>query len=466
MAAARVRKVTSLSYHRPMLARVLGVILGVVLVSLVSWGTSAQAEEPDVAQELASIIQKALDNPLSTAAHERTRAAIALEEQVAGHRWTTMEATSFLAPSPRVRCENVDCTQTSPNDVSINIAGAFVGLNLSLTQPLYTGGKLHYAKKAAKSAREASSALEEDVSGDVAIFAAKAYYGYLLAQELIWMLEEGAEHIESGRKTLEEKLEEGSPDATVQDRFRIAALQAEVGARIADAHHGKEVALASIRALVGDKNTSLKGGLLEAIDFVVPSDAASAFVNPQLRAARHALDANAALATYERRGFLPDLALVGGVNVAKAQGVDDPPGAFARDPYNTRSAYVAIVAKWKINPWIAAARSRRQQAKQREAKAMVEAADRYSTLSRSNAFAAAKLAKTRLQALKQGERAGRAWVASVLQADAIGAASAKDLADAYLAYFAARGHVLESTHQWNLAVLELRRQAGEFAGTP
>jgi hypothetical protein len=54
------------------------------------------------------------------------------------------------------------------------------------------------------------------------------------------------------------------------------------------------------------------------------------------------------------------------------------------------------------------------------------------------AFAEAKGASDRLAAAGEGEKAGRAWVASVLQGEAVGAVDAKDLADSYIAWFQMR----------------------------
>ena len=437
-----------------------------VLLLLIMSLPSAWADELTPESELATIIEAAKKNPLARAAQERTRAALAQEDEAAGYLWPSINATSFLAPSPEIRCDNAACTQTSPNDVRVNVAGLFAGVRLDLTQPLYTAGKIDSMRGAAKSASRASAALEDELAGEIATLAAKAYFGYLLAQELLWMLEEGAEHIESGRQTLEKKLKEGSADVTVQDRFRIQSLQAEVGARIADAQQAKTLALAGVRALLGEADAELTGGLLEPLVFnLKSSEPGSQSDDPKVRAAQHGVAAQRALESFEKRSFLPSLALVGGLNIARAQGVDDAPSAFARDPFNTTSAYVALTAKWTLAPMVQHARLRRRQAQRRQAVATHEAAQRLATLAGTEAMSRAQQAKSRLDVLQEGERAGKAWVASVLQADAIGAASAKDLADAYVAYFAARGHVLESVYQWNLAVYELRRRAGEFSAS-
>jgi outer membrane protein TolC len=69
-------------------------------------------------------------------------------------------------------------------------------------------------------------------------------------------------------------------------------------------------------------------------------------------------------------------------------------------------------------------------------------------------------AKVRLDAARLGEKSARGWVASVAQADAVGTASTRDLADAYLAYFTLRSRTIESTYEWNFAIAALGRATG------
>ena len=53
-------------------------------------------------------------------------------------------------------------------------------------------------------------------------------------------------------------------------------------------------------------------------------------------------------------------------------------------------------------------------------------------------------------------------MASVLQAQAIGTGEAKDLADAYIAWFQMRARWVQAVYQWNVAVVRLGRASGEF----
>ena len=415
---------------------------------------------------LAEITAAALENPLADAAHESTNAARARVREIRGGRLARLKFTGFVAPSPEINCVDAACTETSPRDVPINVAGVFAGAQLSAVQPITTFGKATAVVAAASSAAEASAYGEDMVAGDLAYQAARAYYGLKLARELIWMLEDGKEEIGKGHKTLVDKLAAGASDVTVQDRLRLETLAAEVDARLSEAREAEATALAGIRALVGDPTididedalTSADFELGVAADYVVQSRAG----HPQLKAARAGVAAREHMVSYQKRRYRPDLVLVGSINVAYAQGVENPPSAFANDPFNTTSGALGVVLRWQIDPLSQPARVDRARAEARRAAALMSAASQLSEFEVRRAYASADQASKRYKAAKRGEKAARGWVASVLQADAVGTASAKDLADAYLAYFSLHGRVLQSAYDWNLAIVGLRHAVGEF----
>jgi outer membrane protein TolC len=83
-----------------------------------------------------------------------------------------------------------------------------------------------------------------------------------------------------------------------------------------------------------------------------------------------------------------------------------------------------------------------------------------------DAYNHAQQAGARLEAARKGEKSARGWVTSVLSADAVGTASARDMADAYLAYFTLHSRVLQSAYEWNVALAALARASGTLASPP
>ena len=455
-------------YYPAMQLRIISTVLAVLAVSAgASPGAQAGSDAKLHRLTLDEAIALAQANELTDAARAATAAARARTREARGARIGAIEMTSFVAPSPEIRCADELCTQTEPREVTINIAGLFAGIDVQMVQPLFTFGKLDAVSAAAEKAAEMAAHGEDQLAGDLAYQTARAYYGLKLARELRWMLEDGKEQIEKGRVTLQERLDEGAEDVTIQDRLRLETFAAEVGARLTEARAAEGEALAALRGLTGESAAEVDEEPLEPVgsefqDSVDPYIGRAESKHPQLAAARAGVASLDALARYEKARYWPDLVLVGGVRVARAQGVDDAPSAFANDPFNITSARLGLALRWRFEPLSQAARVARVQAEKRRASALMAAASKATEWNVRRVHERAKQAKERLTVTKEGLRSARGWVASVLQADAIGTASAKDLADAYLALFTVQSRVLYSTYDWNLALIDLRRAVGEY----
>jgi outer membrane protein TolC len=349
-------------------------------------------------------------------------------------------------------------------DVAPNVAGVFGGARLEILQPLYTFGKLDAAANATDAAARMSAAQRDGVLGDLGVETARAYFGVGFARELARMLEDGSQQVAKGKAALDERLKRGDPEVTVQDRLRLAALGTELTLRLSEAREKEATALEGLRALLGDRDAEVVEGafvaLSEELGDVEGYVRRSQSTSPELRAASSGVGALAERTRLEKARWWPDLGLVGAVSFARATGVDDPPSAFANDPFNNTRAEIALALRWTLEPAVQAARVERVQAEEARGSALREAASAAVQFTVRDAHRRALEAALRLRAAKEGEQSARGWVASVVQAEAVGTATAKDLADAYLAYFALHGRVLQSTYELNLAVAALERASG------
>jgi outer membrane protein TolC len=248
--------------------------------------------------------------------------------------------------------------------------------------------------------------------------------------------------------------------------MRVETLEAEIKIRLARAREDEGIALSGLRGLVADPDADTEEGPLTAVDYPLAGVGGyvkdSSTLRPELRAAREGVAALDEQARLEKARWLPDFALFGGASVTGAQGVDDPPSALAWDPFNTARAEIALVMRWNVDPAAQIARVERTQAERARGAALLEAVGSQGEFAVRQAYQQARGAKERLEAARQGEKSARGWVASVMQADAIGTTSTRDMADAYLAYFMLKGRVLESTYDWNLAVFALKRAVGSL----
>lgn len=442
---------------------------GRALWSRVFWGLLMFAELAGAAPRqlsLPDVISKVRSNPAARAADAERAAMQAQAGEARGARWPRIQMTTFLAPSPEIHCDNPECTRTSPVDFAPVIEGVFAGARLEVFQPLYTFGKLDAAASAGDNAVAMQAALAERVKGDMVVEATRAYFGVAFARDMVAMLDDGAKQIAKGKATLVERLQNGDDDVTVQDRLRLEAFETEVTLRLSEAREREVTALEGLRALCADREVDIADKTLVATERELGTPdghwQAAESHSPELDAARHGVAALEQRAALERARWWPDLLVFGGVSVARATGVDDPPSAFANDPFNTTRAELALVLRWNIEPAMQTARVDRTHAEQVRGQELAKAARVAVEFAVRDAYNRAREAGARLDAARQGEKSARGWVASVLQADAVGTSSARDLADAYLAYFTLRGRVLQSAYEWNVALAALARASGRL----
>lgn len=408
-------------------------------------------------------IARSLAGPRARMADGDTAAAAARVDEADAARLPRVKATAFGTISPRIECVDPACTETSPKNFALKFDGVFGGAQLDVTQPLYTFGKIAHARRAARAGLDAQRALADEAAGDLAVDAARAYWGVKLARELGGMLDDGIDEIGKARARMDERTGKDAP--SIQDKQRVAVLLAEAKVQLADARAGELAGLAGLRALTGLRDADVDDAPLEAAAHPVPS-AATGERRPQAIAAKQGAVAADELSAMTRSSYWPDVALVGSALISRAQGVTDPPSAFAYDPYNRSGAGLVLALQWTLEPWNVKARAARADAEASRARAQADLAAAGASFDAGTALAEAAAARDKVAAAADGEKAARTWLAAVLQADAIGAAEARDLADAYIAWFQMRARWAQAAFQWNIAVVRLGRASGEFHAAP
>jgi outer membrane protein TolC len=411
---------------------------------------------------LDQVIAKAMANPRVEMAQQDARAAAARADEADDLRLPRIEGTAFGTLSPDIECLDPGCTMTTPRNFAFRFSGLYGSAELKVTQPLYTFGKISHARSAAQAGLAAQHALADEAAGDVAVQAAQAYWGVKLARELGYMLDDGIDEIQKAQQ----KFGERGHEISVMDKQRVEVLLAEAKVKRADATQGESQAIAGLGAVTGVAGADVDEDEFAPVDYTLPTAdalaAAAAAHRPQSIAAREGAKAGDQLAAVEHAAYFPDVAVVGDAVISDAQGVEDPPGAFAYDPYRRTGAGVVLGLKWTLEPWNIADRVARARADAHKMHAQADLAKLGARYDALVALSQARAAHDKVAAAEAGEKAARAWVAAVLQNEAIGTAEPKDLVDAYLAYFQLRSEWAQAVFDWNVAVVRLRRSTGEY----
>ncbi len=408
---------------------------------------------------LEQVIEKSLAGPRGNVARADVEIAVERLDEAKALALPRIKATMFGTASPEIRCLDAQCTATEPRNFKFDFSGLYGSAQIELFQPIWTFGKATHGFKAAKAGVEAQKALGDEAAGDAVVEAARAFWSVKLARELGYMLDDGIEEIDKAITRMNARTGEDAP--SVQDKQRVAVLLAEAKAQRADALAGERQALAGLRALTGIPDADVEDSELAAVEFKLP-DTISGENRPQARAAKLGVIAYEELTEFHSAFYFPDLLVTAGAVIARAQGADDPPSAFANDPYNRQGVSAGLAMQWTLEPWTVRARVNRARAEAKKARALLDLATAGASYDAQTALAEATAARAKLEATGEGVKAGRAWVASILQLDALGTAESKDFADAYLAWFGMRAKWAQAAFQWNVAVVRLGRATGEY----
>jgi outer membrane protein TolC len=465
-----------------MIARAFGLALLAALLSA-AFPTAAVAKKYTL-NELLELARS--QNPGLRAGAAATHAMQAQVLEAKRNWYPQGDLTSFVAPVPRVECEgagltvfsdqtmreqNCITTNASPSHGALNyltnFAGAYSRTDLKLVQPIWDFGKIAAGVSAAEAGVTVTTGRQDGARADVELNVRKAYWGLKLARELRSMLEEGQGYLDSAQKKIEKQLADGSGNATVSDRLRLRTVRTEIEVRLLEAKRLEEVARSGLRALLNldpAEDLDVDDEDFEALS--VPAhplayyEEQAQLSRPEVRTLEYAVKAKRALANLEHRKLYPDLVLIGQLSFAYAPTIDSPQNAFANNPFNGYGGGIAAAVRMPLDFGPKLARGDRTRAEAEEVEARRQEALSGVGFEVSKAFLELSEAETRLDEVRKGEKAGKAWVAAVSQNFALGLADSRDFSDALLQSFKMRTFALQAVYDLNVSTATLSRATG------
>ena len=425
-------------------------------------------------------------NPGLRAGDAKTRAMKAQVLEAQRGRYPQGDLTSLVAPVPRVECEgpgltmypdqttreqNCVTTNASPSHGALqyltNFAGAYSRTDLKLVQPIWDYGKISAGVAAAEAGVTVAAGRRASALADAELNVRKAYWGLKLARELREMLDEGEGYLDSAKELIDKQLAYGSGNATVSDRLRLQTVRTEIEVRRLEAKRLEEVARSGLRALLNldpaadlDVDDEEFDALTVAAHPLAYYEEQARLSRPEVRTFNYAVKAERALANLERRKLYPDLMLIGQLSFAYAPTIDSPQNAFAYNPYNGFGGGIAAAVRMPLDVGPKLARGDRTRAEADEIEARREEALGGVAYEVSKAFLELSEAETRLDEVRKGEKAGKAWVAAVSQNFEVGLADSRDFSDALLQSFKMRTFALQAVYDLNVSAATLSRATG------
>lgn len=426
---------------------------------------------------LRQLVDMARDHYPGVAAAQH--AVAQMEAKLYRARWAWVpqgRVTGLLAPAPSIHCfdhegkpSETSCVETDAYDAaSVDIGGVLMRIEVELAMPLFTFDKLGAARRAAEAGVELRRAQVATARDRVAMDVTKAYWGLKLAREIIYTIEEGREYLVKGQKQVEEELDSGEGEATMEDLLRIKVAFAEVDARLLEARKLERLTQVGLAILTGrrdrpfDVDTTvidvLPGELLPLSTY----RELTRLHRPDMKSLAAALKAANAAVDLERARFFPDFLLVGSAGVGYTSSVEDPKNAFYSDPFNFLGAGFGLAMSWQWDQLQQVGRHREAKAQAREVEARREEALAGIDMELNKARVELEEAMQRLEVARRGEGLARKWLTVVSQNMAAGLAETKDLTDALVSFFTMKLKTLQAIYDVNVGWAEL----GRVIGTP
>ena len=344
--------------------------------------------------------------------------------------------------------------------------GIGVGASVNLVLPIYTFGKYSAGKSATDHLVGAMSALLQRANDQATFDVTRAYWGYQTARGARETVVQVRSRLAEAKQRAQRLLAEQSDQVSKSDVMKLDYLAEEIEARTAEANKNAALAITGIRLLIGK-------GPEEPVDIVLqelPQPPAQPDENevlrraldrrPEARAAAEQVAARRAAVDLERAKLYPDVALVGGATFNYTSSADDPRTPFAYNPYNQRSAYVALGLQATFDIPQKLARIRQAEAELRDAVAQQRGAEHLVRLEVRQALGDLEEARQRALRYTNESNIGKQLAVQAGLAFDSGLGEARELLEDVLLWARADGEKFKALFDAQIAWASLQKATG------
>jgi len=359
-------------------------------------------------------------------------------------------------------------TEDQTIETSWRHIGPFLQLKGQIGQPITTFGRITSLRQAARYGVRAQEASIDVRRAEVAMNVYRYYYGILVARELLAILRDGSDKINTARARAREMLEEGSEKVTTTDLAKIDVYSFELERKRIEAEKTIRLAIGALRRELGvpyDTPMDVESAHLEPLrEQLGPLDSLRqlAFAQrPEIRQVNAGVEARRLQLEAARAERWPTLFLGADFNFRYAPGrhfgKENP---FISDAYNGRSVRAALGMKYQLGLSDREARIRRTRVDYLDMLRQQEWARASIALEVQKAYEEAVEAQENAALGRRSLRAGSAWLVQTVEQYDLGVASVRDLLEAYAAYGKSQSDYYQTLYDQYLAVAELWRTVG------
>ena len=345
--------------------------------------------------------------------------------------------------------------------------GVFGRVDMVLTQPLYTFGKISNRREAAEKGVAAREAVLPQKKNDIALRIKELYYGFVLSRAGIAAAREAAGFFDEARQRMDRLLKLGSPNVQDSDLYRIDAYRADTVRALAMAEEGMKTTYFALKAMVllpqgvdfdpADEMLTVNAQALGDLPDYIRKALSG---RPEFKQLEHALQAQQFSVEGATSDKYPSFFAALAGSFAGAPGRDSFHNPYIPDEFN--HAYGGIVGgmRWHFDFGILSARVEKEKAgydKLLHTKATAELGIPIEVTQR---YHEVKQWRAAIDAYDQAVSSSRKWIVSSLANFDMGVGTADDLLRSIERYGQSRGKYLEALFSYNMSLARLEYSMG------
>jgi outer membrane protein TolC len=434
----------------------LAVLMGLFLPLLFCTGKSYASNK---LYSLDECIKMALDfSPEVKEAAYEEEVFRAKQLQADSYIYPQVEVLAIAGPAPEAKREDFLRTDVS----SPNINGVFGSLDVLLTQPIYTFGKIGSYRDAASKGLKAASAVTQRKKSDIVLRTKELYYSLLFARDLKNLVLEIKEQLVKSIEKTENQLKIGAPWADETNIYKFRAFLGEAEKNLNEVDKNlvfiKDALMASM-GLSGaksfetaDSSISPEENKPESLTLYLKN---AGDLRAEFTQLREGLGAKKALADAERGGYYPQIFLGVKASLAGATNRDKIKNPYVSDYFNHSYGAAFLGLKWSVDFGITKGRVGEAEAEYNKVLAKKRFAEVAIPLQIKKAYLDFEEASKNIPELEKAYINAKKWLVSSIANYDLGIGDANDIGEAAAAYALTRTNYLKSilSHRMSYANL-------------
>lgn len=433
------------------------------------------AEELSLEQALQRAYES--DFRIDEKAHLVTAARGLLDEVSANGGWRT-ELNSFVGLTSSVDgglYENGTSSCTAGADCVVrddlydfDSLSLWFNAQFAIIKPLYTFGKIENYTKAAENNILIKQADVELQRQNTRYDVSRAYYGYLTARDVRYLMEDSAKRLNGALDLVTEWLEEENGQATESDKYALTAGVALLARYQSEAAALEKVALGGLKILTGvglDNELTVVDRRITAAE--LPSLSLKELKTlaikhrPEMKQVEAGLSARRALLAASHSDAKPNIYAGIGGSLSYSPGRDSLENPHVYDPFNHVAATPVIGLQWSFSGGV-------RDAKVKQAQAELDALISKASFARSGipyqveeSFIQVHATFEQVEQMKQASINARRWMIASYTDFEAGLSEAEKIITAFQAYVLAHSGYLRLVNDYNMNTVKLKNLVGD-----